>query len=648
MADLSQMSDADLQAAYQAAAQPSPTQAMSDANLVSAYKEAHKDDPNAPAPIIRDGSVGPRFIDAASAAIGRLPSQLGHAAVDAVTGLPLMVEDAGVAARNLIAGRDAKGAYPYTLPSADVHAAEDQVFGAPQTGGERIGNALSSMLMSGGAASSSQLPANLKTVAAAIPESSTQVPANFMTPAQSQAQQLAQSLNKFQAAGYKIPPSTSNPTMTNKVLETVAGKVNTQNAASLSNSDAVTRNVAQELGLNPDAPLTLGAIQAVKKDTGGAWDQMRKINAIPKDNQFVSQLQAMRQDLTSTGEIGAKDSPLVAEIDGLLGTSAPRSAGTRSTPTPRPSAVPQPQAVTAPGAQIPADAPDAMGSLGNGGGSGAVAIPGGRSGGAPVLDPLTLTARQPEGPAGATAQMGGRSTMDPLTLMPTNGLFSGKQAVSRITDLRNSADVAFRQGDGSLGRGYKQLSQALEDQVQRAAESRAAAGDPTITPNVVQNFQNARQLYAKASTAENAFDEGTGKISLQKLGQMYANGEPLSGNMQAAGQFANSFRTAAKDPTKIGSAVNHLDMYAPMLSIMEGNTLGEKALGFAVPAARMGTKAYLMSALGQKGAVPSTVTDAIASPSTASQARAAALVQALTASKKKDGAEPRLSLQPAY
>lgn len=516
--------------------------------------------PDAPPPIIRDGSAGPKLVEGTIAAVKRLPSQFAHAATDAVTGIPLMVEDAGVAARNLIAGRDEKGNYPYTLPSADVHAAEDKAFGAPQTTGERIGNALSSALLSGGAAAAEGAPGALRTLAAPIPEAATQVPSNFLSPAQSQAQQLAQALSKAQDAGYVVPPSTSNPTATNKVLETIAGKTNVAGAASLKNSDTVTRGVAQDLGLNPDAPLTLGAIQAVKKESGGGWDQMRALGTVQKDPQFADQLRTMRADLASTGEIGTKDSPLVGEIDALL--------------------------------------------------------------------------------------KGGNKT-DPVTLTKLPDAFTGPQAVNKITDLRNSADVAFRAGDGSLGRGYRQLSGALEDQVQRAAEARAAAGDTSITPNVVQNFKNSRQIYAKASTAENAFDEGTGKISLQKLGQMYANGEPLSGNMQLAGQFANSFRKAAQDPTKIGSQVNHLDMYAPMLSIMEGNTLPEKAMGFAVPAARMGTKAYLMSALGQKGAVP-TVTDSIASPSAAMQARTAALVQALQASKRSDVQQPSLTLAPAY
>lgn len=628
-----------------------PTAAPGPAPVVAAPSTGNAFDdlsPDAPPPVIRDGSAGPKLIDGAIAAIKRLPSQLGHAAVDAVSAVPLMAEDAGVAARNLIAGRDDKGNYPYTLPSADVHAAEDQAFGAPQTTGERIGNVLSSALMSGGAAAAENAPSAIRTLAAPMPESTAQVPANFLSPEQSQAQQLAQALQKYQGAGYVVPPSTTNPTATNKMLETIAGKTNVAGAASSSNSDTVTKAVAQDLGLNPDAPLTLGAIQAVKRDSGGGWDQMRALGTIPKDDQFVQQLQAMRANLTSTGEIGTKDSPLVAEIDALIGQNAPRG-----TPRPAPGAMPvsgtpAPSPVAVPSVRLPANAPDVLGSLGNGpGASGAITIPGGSTGGRSILDPLTLALSQGEGPVGRTAAMGGRSFLDPLTLTPSAGGFTGDQAVNRITDLRNSADMAFRSGDGSLGRGYKQLSQALEDQVQRAAEARAAAGDTTITPNVVQNFKNSRQLYAKASTAENAFDEGTGKISLQKLGSMYANGEPLSGNMQLAGQFANSFRKAAQDPTKIGSQVNHLDMYAPMLSIMEGNTLGEKALGFAVPAARMGTKAYLMSALGQKGAVPS-VSDAIASPSAAMQARTAALVQALQASKRNDLPQPQLNLSPAY
>lgn len=68
------------------------------------------------------------------------------------------------------------------------------------------------------------------------------------------------------AAGYKLPPSTINPSLKNVAIESIAGKAATTQDASLRNVE-VTNNLARKsLGLPQDAPLTREATQQVRRD----------------------------------------------------------------------------------------------------------------------------------------------------------------------------------------------------------------------------------------------------------------------------------------------------------------------------------------------------------------------------------------------
>jgi hypothetical protein len=464
--------------------------------------------------------------DMVMGAVKRLPSQLGHATVDAVTALPLMVMDAGVAGRNLIEGRDKSGNYPYTLPSADVHAATDVAFGAPQSTGEKIGTAISSMLLSGGAASAKNLPATLRTLAAPMPESAAQVPSNFVNPQQAQAQQLAQALKKGQDAGLVVPPQTTNPNAFNAAVETVGGKIATAQGAAVHNAPQIDALAAKEVGLNPDAPLTVGALKQVRADAGKAYQAVRKVGKISTDDQYLQSLTSVAQQAAgpATSFPGTKASPLISEVDSLL---------------------------------------------------------------------------QPS--------------------------FDASHAIDKVGQLRDAASMAFRAGDAGTGTGYKTLSNALETQIDRNLSARVAAGDKSVSPGMVSNWQNSRQLIAKTHSIEDALNETTGHVSAQALAN---SGDPLSGNLKTIADFARIAPKAVQDTSKIGShGVSHLDMMGTMLTSALGEHVGGPwgmLAGAAYPVARTGARSFALGP-GQSGAIPS----AAALYAGPKNAQAAALMQAL-------------------
>ena len=93
-----------------------------------------------------------------------------------------------------------------------------------------------------------------------------------------------------QASGYVVPPTTANPTAVNKILEGIAGKLTTAQLASAKNQNTTNRLIKQALGLNEDAPLTLEAIQAVRREASEAYRVIRSAGPMQADEQFNAAL----------------------------------------------------------------------------------------------------------------------------------------------------------------------------------------------------------------------------------------------------------------------------------------------------------------------------------------------------------------------
>lgn len=67
-------------------------------------------------------------------------------------------------------------------------------------------------------------------------------------------------------AGYQVPPSMVRPTLGNRIVESVAGKAATQQAASVNNQEVTNALTRRAVGLPADAPLTPEAMQAIRRN----------------------------------------------------------------------------------------------------------------------------------------------------------------------------------------------------------------------------------------------------------------------------------------------------------------------------------------------------------------------------------------------
>lgn len=137
--------------------------------------------------------------------------------------------------------------------------------------------------------------------------------------ATSQAQNATRdtALASGRKAGYVVPPSSINPSLSNVAAESVAGKVSTAQAASAKNQ-GVTDGLAREaLGLKKDSLLTEGSLRDMREQAGKAYEAIKNAPAIgPRagvnkggkvnwDPEFQTDIKAIGADLQQA----AKDFP---------------------------------------------------------------------------------------------------------------------------------------------------------------------------------------------------------------------------------------------------------------------------------------------------------------------------------------------------
>lgn len=214
-----------------------------------------------------------------------------RALAQGVAALPMMIPDAATSVMNFARNPHIPGwrelfQYPENAPSQQFDRALDPYLPKPQTKSEKLASALLSM--EGGAL----------TPQVAVESA---VPSNFQTAAQVKRGIDAENLRKGQEAGYVVPPATTNPTLKNQVLETVAGKVKMQNESARINQQTRNAAAAKDLGLNSDL-LTPGAVESIKQEAGNAIEGARSIPEIKTDNRFAADLDSVVKKGTGANE----------------------------------------------------------------------------------------------------------------------------------------------------------------------------------------------------------------------------------------------------------------------------------------------------------------------------------------------------------
>jgi hypothetical protein len=223
--------------------------------------------------------------------IGRQAGLAGRAVVNAVSGIPMMAADAGVAAvnlgHNLMRGetptlsdfnpfaKSGGSHQEYELPSTMANRAMTQAgVPEPSTMTEKITGFVESVL------AGSKLPA---------PQAKEQAPANFVQ-ARPEAVVKNQTLKQSQAAGYVVPPATANPTTLNRAMEGASGKIATAQQAAVRNQAVTNKLAKQAVGLANDAPITPQSLKSLRETAGLVYRDVAGAGEIAADSQYLDDL----------------------------------------------------------------------------------------------------------------------------------------------------------------------------------------------------------------------------------------------------------------------------------------------------------------------------------------------------------------------
>lgn len=129
--------------------------------------------------------------------------------------------------------------------------------------------------------------------------------------------------------GLVVPPSTINPTLGNSAVESLGGKIATQQQASVINQKGVDTLVRRGLGLAPDAPVTEQTLTTMRSNAGQPYAAIKSLpGKFQGDAQFANDISGIGADFSQA----AKDFPAStknAAIDSLnsdlqIGSWSPR------------------------------------------------------------------------------------------------------------------------------------------------------------------------------------------------------------------------------------------------------------------------------------------------------------------------------------
>jgi len=128
--------------------------------------------------------------------------------------------------------------------------------------------------------------------------------------------------------------------------------------------------------------------------------------------------------------------------------------------------------------------------------------------------------------------------------------FNGDELVESIKRLRESAQTnsspLANARDKDLGRAQKFAAQQLEALAERNLTN-------FNQPDVMKNFQQARQDIAKSYTIEKALNATTGNVSGADLGNLARQGKIVPAELQTLANAAGAYPTAFQNVARIGS-----------------------------------------------------------------------------------------------
>lgn len=134
-----------------------------------------------------------------------------------------------------------------------------------------------------------------------------------------QPEELAAAINQARSSGFVIPPTQANPTLVNRVLEGISGKITTAQNASAKNREVFNSLASKSLGLPAETKLTPELLQGIRKEAGDAYGAIANSGMVqPKQSYFKALDDIAKPYVTAMqGFPNAKPSPVLDLIESL-------------------------------------------------------------------------------------------------------------------------------------------------------------------------------------------------------------------------------------------------------------------------------------------------------------------------------------------
>lgn len=133
------------------------------------------------------------------------------------------------------------------------------------------------------------------------------------------SQDLIAATQRAQGAGYVIPPTQVKPSMGNRVMEGMAGKLTTAQNASAKNQAVTNDLAAKAVGLAPGTKITPTELEMVRNQAGQAYQAIGATGMITPSQAYQAALDKIAQPfkLTAGAFPNAKPSPVLDLVESL-------------------------------------------------------------------------------------------------------------------------------------------------------------------------------------------------------------------------------------------------------------------------------------------------------------------------------------------
>lgn len=137
--------------------------------------------------------------------------------------------------------------------------------------------------------------------------------------------QLQKIVGQAREAGYVIPPTQANPSLINRLVEGLSGKISTAQNASLRNQEITNKLTAKSLGLPEDTVITSEVLSNLRNTAGQAYENLGlsgRIKTSPKFVQALNNIQPYKDAKAALRDFASPEAkPIVDVIDSLKSPS---------------------------------------------------------------------------------------------------------------------------------------------------------------------------------------------------------------------------------------------------------------------------------------------------------------------------------------